>query len=348
MMRKQLKRRFALTLLTFILLISNVPLAHAEYIAAEHTRDTGSPYYIMVNRQMNTVTIYELGDDGYYSVPCRAMICSTGRQGHATPLGSYALTGYKSLWTHMLDGSYGQYVSQFKGNLLIHSVCYTAKDPSTLIAEEYNMLGTVASLGCVRLQVVDAKWIFDNCPAGTRVTIYDSPDPGPLGKPARMVDAIRAEMENGWEPTDPREENPWRDMLPITLRGSLNLRRAELYADGKVTMICKLSLDLANITVPVPCGWFLDGEPIEGFQNDACRISDADRYSQITLSGEKLGAGEHVIEFRCNTKGLAHIEPYTMRAELLVLPDAEPEQLESPEDTALAGDDATGTASITQ
>ena len=49
---------------------------------------------------------------------------------------------------------------------------------------EYNKLGSPASLGCVRLTTADAKWIYDNCKAGTKTLIYDNTEtPGPLGKP---------------------------------------------------------------------------------------------------------------------------------------------------------------------
>ena len=180
-----------------------------DYIAAVHTKSNGKPYYIMVNRAQNTVTVYGLDENNYYTVPVKAMICSVGREGHATPTGTFSIGG-KWPWVHMLDNSYGQYVSQISGNILFHSVCYTKRDPSTLMTEEYNALGERASLGCVRLQSGDAKWIYDNCARGTKVTVYDGKDPGPLGKPARTVDYITESMDNGWDPTDPREENPWR------------------------------------------------------------------------------------------------------------------------------------------
>ena len=179
-----------------------------DYIAAEHTKSNGQPYYIMVNRAQNTVTVYGLDKDNYYTVPVKAMICSVGREGHATPTGTYSIGG-KWAWVHMIDNSYGQYVSQISGNILFHSVCYTKKDPSTLMTFEYNALGERASLGCVRLQSGDAKWIYDNCGRGTKVTVYDGRDPGPLGKPGRTVDYITEAMDNGWDPTDPRPENPW-------------------------------------------------------------------------------------------------------------------------------------------
>lgn len=203
---KRMKRLVLVLLLGLSLLATGPQGAQA----AAYPAGNGRPYYIMVNRAMNTVTVYGLDANGYYTVPVKAMVCSVGRRGSATPRGSYSVAA-KMEWCHMVDGSYGQYATQFYGNYLFHSICYSAPDPSTLLTHEYNMLGSPASLGCVRLQTSDAKWIYDNCAAGTKVTIYDdSTTPGPLGKPAKAVSEITPEMDNGWDPTDPRENNPWR------------------------------------------------------------------------------------------------------------------------------------------
>lgn len=186
---------------------------HTAQAAGSAPAGNGQPYYIIVNRAMNTVTVYELDEEGYYTVPVKAMVCSVGRKGHATPTGSFSLGG-RWAWVHMIDGSYGQYCTQIRGNILFHSVCYAKRSPSTLITQEYNGLGEPASLGCVRLQTVDAKWIYDNCGRGTKVTVLDDPDsPGPLGKPDKLVEYISEEEANGWDPTDPREENPWHEIL---------------------------------------------------------------------------------------------------------------------------------------
>lgn len=76
-------------------------------------------------------------------------------------------------------------------------------------------LGTNRSLGCIRLTVIDAKWIFDNCPLGTTVVIYENSDPGPLGKPsAPRIDTTLS--IRGWDPTDPDPGNPWRNYTPPT------------------------------------------------------------------------------------------------------------------------------------
>lgn len=208
-MGKRIKSAFLAVMLALPLLGSVLPTARAAGPAAGN----GRPYCIMVNRTMNTVTVYGLDEDGFYTVPVKAMVCSVGRSGSITPRGTYSV-GSKRAWCHMVDGTYGQYATQFYGNYLFHSVCYSAADPSTLLTYEYNMLGSPASLGCVRLQTADAKWIYDNCAAGTRVTVYDdASSPGPLGKPDKAVSGITPAMDNGWDPTDPRENNPWRSSL---------------------------------------------------------------------------------------------------------------------------------------
>ena len=204
----------------------------------------------MVNRKCNTVTIYGLDNEGYYAVPVKAMICSTGRSGHRTPLFDTTLTGWTKRWCYMVDGSYGQYATQISGNYLFHSVCYTASRSDRLINYEYNDLGDYASLGCVRLQVADAKWIYDNCGAGTRVTVYDGDDPGPLGKPAKKV----ASLPNGtgWEPTDPASGNPWKTVTPAVFSSSKG--RGTVSGGGTI-----LSGKTATVTAYPAGGYQLEG-----------------------------------------------------------------------------------------
>lgn len=183
----------------------------ADNVAAVTTDYNGkSPYYIMVNRKMNTVTVYGVGDDGKYSVPVKAMIASCGRAGHETPTGTFSTPDSRYTWRLMVDGTYGQYASRIQGSILFHSVCYTSANKGKLISSEYDDLGGFASRGCVRLQTIDAKWIYDNCPTGTLVTIYDSNEAGALGKPKKAVSSISSSANKNWDPTDPDNNNPWR------------------------------------------------------------------------------------------------------------------------------------------
>lgn len=171
--------------------------------------ETEFPYYIKINRRQNCVTVYTSDENGEYTVPYKAMICSTGLY-NATPRGTFHLST-KYLWRELYGKVYGQYATRITGGVLFHSVPYYKKSKSALCTEKYNKLGQQASMGCVRLTVEDAKWIADNCPSGTTVEIYDDDDPGPLGKPeAAHIDTDSP--NKGWDPTDPDVENPWHQL----------------------------------------------------------------------------------------------------------------------------------------
>lgn len=192
--------------------ISVTPVMNEQELAkikARTTKSNGMPYYIMVNRSQNTVTVYALDDNGYYTKPVKAFIASTGREGHRTPLGTYKMGTNRYRWRLMVDGSHAQYACGIYKGYMFHSVCYKSPNPSTLMTEEYDSLGNYASLGCVRLQTRDAKWIYDNAKAGTLVTIYDSDIPGELGKPNRDINNLATSVVPNWDPTDPEPTNPW-------------------------------------------------------------------------------------------------------------------------------------------
>lgn len=165
------------------------------------------PYKIMVNRLANCVTIYTPDAEGNYTVPYKAMICSTG--GEATPAGTFKLN-QKYTFKELFYKSYGQYCSRVHGSILFHSSGNNSLNKDDLNSTDFNNLGLGVSHGCIRLTVEDAKWIHDNCPSGTEVVIYDSEDPGPLGKP----ECIKVPEGTNWDPTDPDENNPWRDKKP--------------------------------------------------------------------------------------------------------------------------------------
>ncbi len=175
--------------------------------------DSSYKYLIKVNRLLNCVTVYTKDSNGKYTVPYKAMACSTGKNIKNTPLGTFN-TSSKYTWRLMVDGTHSQYATRIYGGILFHSVpCYSPKKDQ-LEFEEFNKLGSPASLGCIRLTVADAKWIYDNCPSGTTVIIYDDANsPGPLGKPS--VISIPADSPNrGWDPTDPDPANPWNTCAP--------------------------------------------------------------------------------------------------------------------------------------
>ena len=169
-----------------------------------------NPYFIKVNRSQNCVTVYTYDKNGEYTVPVRAMICSTGIN-KATVLGDDFYIYYKQEWNPLFNDVYGHYVSGFYGDYLFHSVPYEDASADTLETEEFNKLGDEASLGCVRMETADVKWIYDNCPENTPVTVYDDDNPGPLGKP----EAIKiTDHTCSWDPTDDDPQNPYATKTP--------------------------------------------------------------------------------------------------------------------------------------
>lgn len=170
-------------------------------------KNSSLPYYIKVNYGAQVVTIYTQDENGEYTIPYKAMVCSTGV---ATPTSGVYSIPARWEWLGLQGDVYGHYSTQIKGNILFHSVPYlTRGDKSSLEYWEYDKLGTYASAGCIRLTVADAKWIFYNCARGTKVEFYSSSNPGPLGKPsARKISSYPDYLRN-WDPTDPDSSNPW-------------------------------------------------------------------------------------------------------------------------------------------
>lgn len=173
-------------------------------------KDNSAKYYVIVNYSSNVVTVYEKDSEGNYTVPVKAMVCSTGS---ATPRGGvYKLTRSRYRWRALFGNVYGQYAVPIVGNILFHSVPYTTNgDPSSLEYWEYDKLGTTASAGCIRLTVADAIWIYNNCGTGTQVE-FSASAANPLGKPSARKISGYPDLR-GYDPTDQISSNPWNNVI---------------------------------------------------------------------------------------------------------------------------------------
>lgn len=170
--------------------------------------DDAQDYYIKVNCQTQVVIVYVADENGNYTIPVKKMICSTG---DATPATGVFKISDKYEWRYLVGGVYGQYATRITGQILFHSVPYTKKDKSSLEYWEYDKLGQPASKGCVRLTVQDSKWIFDNCKKGTQVEFcYEDTNENKLI--SKKISDYDDELK-GWDPTDPDENNPWREYI---------------------------------------------------------------------------------------------------------------------------------------
>ena len=131
-------------------------------------------YTLMVDVANQITRAYTYDEQGEYTVLVREMICSTGTKSNPTPLGTTIMPSKRARWGYFPTwDSHAQYLTRIDSANAFHSVLYTAPDESTLSVKSFEALGTPASHGCVRLLVSDAKWIYDNCPAGTIITVYE-------------------------------------------------------------------------------------------------------------------------------------------------------------------------------
>lgn len=120
-------------------------------------------YLILVNRSTHTVNVFQ-GSQGNWST-IKSFSCTDGV---ATPNGTFTLGGH----TYHFGEEKGYtcwYATQITGDILFHSVLYV---PNSMSAISDGRLGITASHGCIRLDINNAKWIYESLPAGTKVVIY--------------------------------------------------------------------------------------------------------------------------------------------------------------------------------
>lgn len=91
--------------------------------------------------------------------------CSIGAEDTPTVTGNFKI-GYKGYSFGQEKGYVCKYYTQFYGNYLFHSILY---DLNGNILDD--RLGQEISHGCIRLEIQNAKYIYDNIPAGTSVYV---------------------------------------------------------------------------------------------------------------------------------------------------------------------------------
>jgi lipoprotein-anchoring transpeptidase ErfK/SrfK len=127
--------------------------------------DAKKPLSIDVSIAAQRVTVFDAN-----RLIVKQFVCSTGSPGNDTPTGTFKIQDRGESFYSQSSQEGGYYWTQFYGDFLFHSVPFD-KDRN-LEPEEAAKIGTPASHGCVRLFIEDAKWIYDNIPRGTVVTIH--------------------------------------------------------------------------------------------------------------------------------------------------------------------------------
>lgn len=138
---------------------------------SEDAAGNWTPYKLVVSLDDQRVYVYQLNDQKEYE-HIKTFICSTGLE-DATPRGVYsATTEPLDRWHYFVEYEcWAQYAWRIIGNYYFHSILFDERDEDTIRWGSVYALGYKASHGCVRLEVESAKWIFQNCEAGTIVEI---------------------------------------------------------------------------------------------------------------------------------------------------------------------------------
>ena len=187
-----------------------------------------SKYIIYVNRSSNIVNVVRRSSGKVV----RSMWCSTG-VGYATPSGTF-YTGEKYRWRSLYHNSAGQYCTRINGHILFHSVPAAGYSKTAVPTRAFNLLGTQASMGCVRLACKDARWIYNNCSYGTKVIIGESRK---MKKPLYKRIKVSTKRYYYWDPTDPDPSNPYRPKIRLSKEGKKKLYLGSRFDIRKMVIV---------------------------------------------------------------------------------------------------------------
>ncbi|MBO4385218.1 MAG: L,D-transpeptidase family protein [Clostridia bacterium] len=172
------------------------------------TVDPAFPYFLYLEKGSFTLTIYGIGEDGQYSVIVGQYRVSHG--GNRTPVGEFVLGNLRQQWHPFANGDHGyaQYAVLYNtasnpngySGLFIHGPMYGSENPRNMWPKYYDgekYIGGENTQGCIRMVVEAAKFIYDNCPKGTRFLIVNG---SPLGTTSPDVPSRNGLRQ---DPTDP-------------------------------------------------------------------------------------------------------------------------------------------------
>ncbi|MDO4490964.1 MAG: GBS Bsp-like repeat-containing protein [Lachnospiraceae bacterium] len=123
-------------------------------------------YLILVNRALHRVAIYQGSKNNWKEI--KYWPCVVGKPSTPTPTGTFKIKGrfdwfgsdHKCWWATQIEGYY-----------YFHTVLYYWDDAPKRILD--GTMDAAASMGCIRLEEPNARWIYTTIPRGTTVHIYN-------------------------------------------------------------------------------------------------------------------------------------------------------------------------------
>ena len=143
-------------------------------------------YRIVINMDKKfehcTLTVLAKDSDNKYTIPVRSSLCTVAKY---APGGGYK-SSYKlssNRWNkwRAIGGWYGGGYGPSNGSAystpgavsyppgFLHTMTYSKSKPHKINSSNYAQMGGAYSGGCIRLYWQDLKWIYENCPGGTKI-----------------------------------------------------------------------------------------------------------------------------------------------------------------------------------
>lgn len=136
----------------------------SDYMDAKAQSYSSNTNWLILGDTSRCVTSIYTGSWNNWSLN-RRYVCSTGKASTPTVIGEYQVYGKGYSFGH---GYTCYYYTQFYGDYLFHSSPYYVNSNRVMDPT----MGVPSSAGCVRLEIQNAKWIYDNIPYGTKVVTY--------------------------------------------------------------------------------------------------------------------------------------------------------------------------------
>ncbi len=127
---------------------------------------SATPWLILVDTAHTRVNVY-YGSQGHWALQ-HSWPCAPGAPSTPTVKGFFTVGGKG----YYFDSGAARcfYYTQFRGNYLFHSTLYNKRP--TPSSPQDSRVGMQLSHGCVRLELQNAKWIYDNIPRNTKVYVF--------------------------------------------------------------------------------------------------------------------------------------------------------------------------------
>ena len=192
--------------------------------------DTVGIYNIKINLANCVITIMDYENNCVVrKIPCS--VSSTIKEGEYI---SVSEKSFRMTWYDDDDAFYRYYIN-FGNDISFHSCRYSERlNKNSLNVNDYIQIGKISELSGITLCIDDAKWIFENCSADSKIIVYSD------AKENVKLDLISIPNGITWDPTDISDGTPWSkatiksldcpDKIEIPFNSDINIIRNQIKA----------------------------------------------------------------------------------------------------------------------